>query len=580
MEGKARTTPQGDTAGNATTASVPGTTTDGMDPGVVATTSVVTAENASTSVATAGIGGPPQQVDQQETWRTNFYYNEVFTWSVTDAPGSILYTAQHSPQNNPFTTVLSQMYAGWAGGMQFRFIVAGSGVFGGRLVCAIIPPGIEIEPGLEVRQFPHVVIDARSLEPVTITMPDLRPNMYHPTGDPGLVPTLVVSVYNNLINPFGGTTNAIQVTVETKPSEDFEFVMVRAPSSKTVDSVSPAGLLTTPVLTGVGTDNRWNGQIVALQPVPGGFSTCNRHWNLNGSTFGWSSPRFTDIDHPRGSASYPGSSGTNVLEFWYAQTGTAADNPISQIAPDGFPDMSFVPFNGQNVPTGGWVGFGEVWNSANGTPYVGTVQAYELGFATGAPNNIQPATNTSGAQVVAKSIYAVANGQNQGTAGLFVLASGIISTPSGPAATTYTPQPNRIVNAPGTPAAAPIGRNVPIMFASVIRRTGDINAGAGSANGTQYGTGSQPLPVTIGLSLNNYSSALTPGQFFVWQLNFTSGFMEIGLSVDGYFYAGTGSLTTLIDLSELIDIRPVGPRPSTSTLVFNLGGAANGFSYV
>nr|QWT69400.1 polyprotein [Rabbit hemorrhagic disease virus 2] len=579
MEGKARAAPQGETAGTATTASVPGTTTDGMDPGVVATTSVVTTENASTSIATAGIGGPPQQMDQQETWRTNFYYNDVFTWSVADAPGNILYTVQHSPQNNPFTAVLSQMYAGWAGGMQFRFIVAGSGVFGGRLVAAVIPPGIEIGPGLEVRQFPHVVIDARSLEPVTITMPDLRPNMYHPTGNPGLVPTLVLSVYNNLINPFGGSTSAIQVTVETRPSEDFEFVMIRAPSSKTVDSISPADLLTTPVLTGVGTDNRWNGEIVGLQPVPGGFSTCNRHWNLNGSTYGWSSPRFAAIDHDRGNASFPGSSSSNVLELWYASAGSAADNPISQIAPDGFPDMSFVPFSGTTIPTAGWVGFGGIWNSSNGAPYVTTMQAYELGFATGVPSNPKPTTTTSGAQIVAKSIYGVANGINQTTAGLFVMASGVISTPNS-SATTYTPQPNRIVNAPGTPAAAPIGKNTPIMFASVVRRTGDINAEAGSTNGTQYGAGSQPLPVTIGLSLNNYSSALMPGQFFVWQLNFASGFMELGLSVDGYFYAGTGASATLIDLSDLVDIRPVGPRPSTSTLVYNLGGTTNGFSYV
>nr|QOE77884.1 capsid structural protein [Rabbit hemorrhagic disease virus] len=579
MEGKARTAPQGEAAGTATTASVPGTTTDGMDPGVVAATSVVTAENSSASVATAGIGGPPQQVDQQETWRTNFYYNDVFTWSVADAPGSILYTVQHSPQNNPFTAVLSQMYAGWAGGMQFRFIVAGSGVFGGRLVAAVIPPGIEIGPGLEVRQFPHVVIDARSLEPVTITMPDLRPNMYHPTGDPGLVPTLVLSVYNNLINPFGGSTNAIQVTVETRPSDDFEFVMIRAPSSKTVDSISPAGLITTPVLTGVGNDNRWNGQIVGLQPVPGGFSTCNRHWNLNGSTYGWSSPRFADIDHRRGSASYSGNNSTNVLQFWYANAGSAIDNPISQVAPDGFPDMSFVPFNSPNIPVAGWVGFGGIWNSNNGAPAATTVQAYELGFATGAPNNLQPTTNTSGAQTVAKSIYAVVTGTNQNPTGLFVMASGVISTPNANAV-TYTPQPDRIVTTPGTPAAAPVGKNTPIMFASVVRRTGDINAEAGSANGTQYGAGSQPLPVTVGLSLNNHSSALVPGQFFVWQLTFASGFMEIGLSVDGYFYAGTGASTTLIDLTELIDVRPVGPRPSKSTLVFNLGGTTNGFSYV
>nr|CAD1814635.1 capsid protein [Rabbit hemorrhagic disease virus] len=579
MEGKARAAPQGDTAGTATTASVPGTTTDGMDPGVVATTSVVTAENSSASIATAGIGGPPQQVDQQETWRTNFYYNDVFTWSVADAPGSILYTVQHSPQNNPFTAVLSQMYAGWAGGMQFRFIVAGSGVFGGRLVAAVIPPGIEIGPGLEVRQFPHVVIDARSLEPVTITMPDLRPNMYHPTGDPGLVPTLVLSVYNNLINPFGGSTSAIQVTVETRPSEDFEFVMIRAPSSKTVDSISPAGLLTTPVLAGVGNDNRWNGQIVGLQPVPGGFSTCNRHWNLNGSTYGWSSPRFADIDHQRGSASYSGNNATNVLQFWYANAGSAIDNPVSQVAPDGFPDMSFVPFNGPGIPAAGWVGFGAIWVSNSGAPNVTTVQAYELGFATGAPGNPQPTTNTSGSQIVAKSIYAVVTGTTQNPAGLFAMASGVISTPNANAI-TYTPQPDRIVTTPGTPAAAPVGKNTPIMFASIVRRTGDVNAAAGSANGTQYGTGSQPLPVTIGLSLNNYSSALMPGQFFVWQLTFASGFMEIGLSVDGYFYAGTGASTTLIDLTELIDVRPVGPRPSKSTLVFNLGGAANGFSYV
>nr|AGT48596.1 capsid protein [Rabbit hemorrhagic disease virus] len=579
MEGKARAAPQGEAVGTATTASVPGTTTDGMDPGVVATTSVVTAENSSASIATPRIGGPPLQVDQQDTWRTNFYYNDVFTWSVADAPGSILYTVQHSPQNNPFTAVLSQMYAGWAGGMQFRFIVAGSGVFGGRLVAAVIPPGIEIGPGLEVRQFPHVVIDARSLEPVTITMPDLRPNMYHPTGDPGLVPTLVLSVYNNLINPFGGSTSAIQVTVETRPSEDFEFVMIRAPSSKTVDSISPAGLLTTPVLTGVGNDNRWNGQIVGLQPVPGGFSTCNRHWNLNGSTYGWSSPRFADIDHRSGSASYPGSNATNVLQFWYANAGSAVDNPISQVAPNGFPDMSFVPFNGPGIPAAGWVGFGAIWNSNSGAPNVTTVQAYELGFATGAPGNLQPTTNTSGAQTVAKSIYAVVTGTSQNPSGLFVMASGIISTPNANAI-TYTPQPDRIVTTPGTPAAAPVGKNTPIMFASVVRRTGDVNATAGSTNGTQYGTGSQPLPVTIGLSLNNYSSALMPGQFFVWQLTFASGFMEIGLSVDGYNYAGTGASTTLIDLTELIDVRPVGPRPSKSTLVFNLGGAANGFSYV
>nr|QCC62366.1 polyprotein [Hare calicivirus Australia-1] len=575
MEGK----PRADAPGTATTASVPGTTTDGMDPGAVANTDVVTADNVTASVATAGIGGPPQQASPQESWRVNFFYNDVFTWSVTDAPGNILYTVQHSPQNNPFTSVLSQMYAGWAGGMQFRFIVAGSGIFGGRLVCAIIPPGIEIQPGLEVRQFPHVVIDARSLEPVTITMPDLRPEMYHPTGDPGLVPTLVVSVYNNLINPFGGTTSAIQVTVETRPAEDFEFVLIRAPSSRTVESASPAGLLTTPVLTGAGSDNRWGAQIVGLQPVPGGFSTSNRHWNLNGSTYGWSSPRFSDIDHPSGNASYPSGGATNTIETWYAAVGTATNNPISSIAPDGFPDIAAQPFSGTTIPTGTWVGFGEVWNASNGTPYTGTVQAYEVGFATGAPNNIRPTTTTTGAQLVAKSIYGVAVAQNQ-TAGLFILSTGIIATP-GPQATTYTPQPNAIVTTPGTPTATPVGRNVPIMFSAVVRRAGDINAGAGSSNGTQYGVGSQPLSVTLGLSLTNYSSALQPGQFFVWQLNFASGFMEIGINTDGYFYAGTGSLAAMIDLTELIDVRPVGVRPNTSTLVFNLAGAAaTGFAYV
>nr|CAP70085.1 capsid protein [European brown hare syndrome virus] len=575
MEGK----PRADAPGTATTASVPGTTTDGMDPGVVASTDVVTADNVAASVATAGIGGPPQQASPQESWRVNFFYNDVFTWSVSDAPGSILYTVQHSPQNNPFTQVLSQMYAGWAGGMQFRFIVAGSGIFGGRLVCAIIPPGIQIQPGLEVRQFPHVVIDARSLEPVTITMPDLRPEMYHPTGNPGLVPTLVVSVYNNLINPFGGTTSAIQVTVETRPSEDFEFVLIRAPSSRTVESVNPSWLLTTPVLTGAGSDNRWGAPIVGLQPVPGGFSTCNRHWNMNGETYGWSSPRFDDIDHPSGNVSYPTGSATNTIETWYANAGTATTNPISNIAPDGFPDMGAIPFSGTTIPTGAWVGFGQVWNASNGTPYVGTVQAYELGFANGAPSNIRPVTTTTGAQLVAKSIYGVAIAQNQSSAGIFFMSKGMVSTP-GTAATTYTPQPSAIVTTPGTPVAAPIGKNTPIMFSAVVRRTGDVNAGPGSDNGTQYGVGSQPLSVTLGLSLTNYSSALQPGQFFVWQLNFASGFMEIGLNTDGYFYAGTGAYSGMIELTDLIDVRPVGVRPNTSTLVFNLAGVANtGYSY-
>nr|AAC16028.1 capsid protein [Feline calicivirus] len=250
---------------------------------------VIAEPSAQMSTATDMATG--KSVDSE--WEAFFSFHTSVNWSTSETQGKILFKQSLGPLLNPYLSHLAKLYVAWSGSVEVRFSISGSGVFGGKLAAIVIPPGIEPVQSTSMLQYPHVLFDARQVDPVIFSIPDLRSTLYHLTSDTDTT-SLVIMVYNDLINPYANDSNSSGciVTVERKPGPDFKFHLLKPPGSMLTHGSVPSDLI--PKSSSLWNGNRYWSDITDFVTRPFVFQA-NRHFDFNQETAGWSTPRFRPI---------------------------------------------------------------------------------------------------------------------------------------------------------------------------------------------------------------------------------------------------------------------------------------------
>nr|WBB27599.1 major capsid protein [Feline calicivirus] len=278
----------------------------------------------SAQMATAADMASGKSVDSE--WENFFSFHTSVNWGTTETQGKILFKQSLGPLLNPYLSHLAKLYVAWSGSIEVRFSISGSGVFGGKLAAIVVPPGIEPVQSTSMLQYPHVLFDARQVEPVIFSIPDLRSTLYHLMSDTDTT-SLVIMVYNDLINPYANDSNSSGciVTVETKPGPDFKFHLLKPPGSMLTHGSVPSDLI--PKSSSLWIGNRFWSDITDFVIRPFVFQA-NRHFDFNQETAGWSTPRFRPIT-------------INISQNDGAKLGTAiATDYIVPGIPDGWPDTT------------------------------------------------------------------------------------------------------------------------------------------------------------------------------------------------------------------------------------------------
>nr|AAB87081.1 capsid protein [Feline calicivirus] len=250
---------------------------------------VIAEPNAQMSAAADMASG--KSVDSE--WEAFFSFHTSVNWSTSETQGKILFKQSLGPLLNPYLTHLAKLYVAWSGSIDVRFSISGSGVFGGKLAAIVVPPGIEPVQSTSMLQYPHVLFDARQVDPVIFSIPDLRSTLCHLMSDTDTT-SLVIMIYNDLINPYANDSNSSGciVTVETKPGPDFKFHLLKPPGSMLTHGSVPSDLI--PKTSSLWVGNRHWIDITGFVTRPFVFQA-NRHFDFNQETAGWSTPRFRPI---------------------------------------------------------------------------------------------------------------------------------------------------------------------------------------------------------------------------------------------------------------------------------------------
>nr|P27405.1 RecName: Full=Capsid protein; AltName: Full=Coat protein; Short=CP; AltName: Full=VP1; Contains: RecName: Full=Protein 40k; Flags: Precursor [Feline calicivirus strain Japanese F4]BAA14371.1 unnamed protein product [Feline calicivirus] len=294
----------------------------------------------SAQMSTAADMASGKSVDSE--WEAFFSFHTSVNWSTSETQGKILFKQSLGPLLNPYLEHLSKLYVAWSGSIEVRFSISGSGVFGGKLAAIVVPPGVDPVQSTSMLQYPHVLFDARQVEPVIFTIPDLRSTLYHVMSDTDTT-SLVIMVYNDLINPYANDSNSSGciVTVETKPGPDFKFHLLKPPGSVLTHGSIPSDLI--PKSSSLWIGNRYWTDITDFVIRPFVFQA-NRHFDFNQETAGWSTPRFRPI-----TITISEKNGSKL------GIGVATDYIIPGI-PDGWPDTTIadklIPAGDYSITTG------------------------------------------------------------------------------------------------------------------------------------------------------------------------------------------------------------------------------------
>nr|UYU26114.1 polyprotein [Sapovirus GV] len=240
------------------------------------------AQRAELAIATGAVSS-----NVPESVRRCYALLRTVPWNTRQPQGTLLTAVSLHPNINPYTSHLSQMYAGWGGSMEVRVTVSGSGLYAGKLLCGVLPPGIEPTTVLNPGVLPHAMVDARLTDPAVFNLPDVRAVDYHRTDGEESTVTLGIWVMQPLINPFGSTeaVSTAWVSIETMPGADFDLCLLKPPQQRMANGASPDSLLPRRLQRHRG--NRAGGFIVGAVIV-GSANQINRHFSATGTTLGWS----------------------------------------------------------------------------------------------------------------------------------------------------------------------------------------------------------------------------------------------------------------------------------------------------
>nr|AAY44309.1 capsid protein [Feline calicivirus] len=498
---------------------------------------VIAEPNSQMSVAADMATG--KSVDSE--WEAFFSFHTSVNWSTSETQGKILFKQSLGPLLNPYLSHLAKLYVAWSGSVEVRFSISGSGVFGGKLAAIVVPPGIEPVQSTSMLQYPHVLFDARQVEPVIFAIPDLRSTLYHLMSDTDTT-SLVIMVYNDLINPYANDSNSSGciVTVETKPGPDFKFHLLKPPGSMLTHGSVPSDLI--PRTSSLWIGNRFWSDITDFVIRPFVFQA-NRHFDFNQETAGWSAPRFRPLTIT-----------ISVKQSAKLGTGIATDYIVPGI-PDGWPDTT-IP--GELTPAGDYAitngtgndittaaGYDSAEVITNNTEFRGMYICGSLQRAWGDKKISNTAFITTGtvegnklipSNIIDPTKIAVfqdthAN-QSVQTSDDTLAILGYTGIGEGPIGSDR----DRVVRINILPETGARGGNHPIFYKNTIK-LGYVIRSMDVFN-------SQILHTSRQLSLNNY--LLSPDSFAVYRIIDSNGsWFDIGIDSDGFSFVGVSSIGKL-----------------------------------
>nr|QZA82898.1 capsid protein [Feline calicivirus] len=493
----------------------------------------------SSQMSTAADMATGKTVDSE--WEAFFSFHTSVNWSTSETQGKILFKQSLGPLLNPYLTHLSKLYVAWSGSVEVRFSISGSGVFGGKLAAIVVPPGIDPVQSTSMLQYPHVLFDARQVEPVIFSIPDLRSTLYHLMSDTDTT-SLVIMVYNDLINPYANDSNSSGciVTVETKPGPDFKFHLLKPPGSMLTHGSVPSDLI--PKSSSLWIGNRHWSDISDFIIRPFVFQA-NRHFDFNQETAGWSTPRYRPMTV---TISVKGGAKLGI--------GVATDYIVPGI-PDGWPDTT-IP--SELVPAGDYAITDQTNNDIttaasydaaleikNNTNFRGMYVCGSLQRAWGDKKISATAFVTTGTVEGNKLIPSNTIDQTKIAIYQDTHANKEVQTSDDTLALLgYTgigedaigADRDRVVRISVLPEAGPRGGNHPIFYKNTIK-LGYVIRSIDVFN-------SQILHTSRQLSLNNY--LLSPDSFAVYRITDSNGsWFDIGIDSEGFSFVGVSSIGKL-----------------------------------
>nr|BAI82417.2 ORF1 polyprotein [Sapovirus swine/TYMPo239/08/JP] len=271
-----------------------------------------------------------------ECVRSCFALLRTIPWNSRQPQGTLLTSVSLHPDINPYTKHLAQMFAGWGGAMDVRVTISGSGMFAGKIICGILPPGVDPtlvnDPGV----LPHALVDARITEPACFNIPDIRPVDYHRTDGQEATATLGIWVLQPLVNPFSTeVVSTAWISLETRPGGDFDLCLMKPPGQVMENGASPATLLPRRLQRARG--NRVGGHITGIVIV-GTARQVNRHFTAIGTTFGWSTAPYEPMQCAFGSVHNGTENQPKVGYLW--EVGADHRGPLFPNIPNHWPDFA------------------------------------------------------------------------------------------------------------------------------------------------------------------------------------------------------------------------------------------------
>lgn len=493
----------------------------------------------SSQMSTAADMATGKTVDSE--WEAFFSFHTSVNWSTAETQGKILFKQNLGPLLNPYLEHIAQLYVAWSGSVEVRFSISGSGVFGGKLAAIVVPPGVQPVQSTSMLQYPHVLFDARQVEPVIFTVPDLRSTLYHLMSDTDTT-GLVIMVYNDLINPYASEANSSGciITVETKPGPDFKFHLLKPPGSMLVHGSVPSNLI--PKTSSLWMGNRYWSDITDFVIRPSVFQA-NRHFDFKQETAGWSSPRFRPIT-------------ITISQKDGAKIGNAvATDYIVPGIPDGWPDTTIetelTPAGDYAITQGNGndIDSAQEYDSAtvikNNTNFRGMYICGALqrawgdkkisntGFITTGDltgNKVKPNNIISHDRLVVYQDNHV--GKDVQTSDITLALLGY----TGIGEEAIGADRDRVVRINILPEVSARGGNHPIYYKNTVK-LGYVVRSIDVFN-------SQILHTSRQLALNNY--LLDPDSFAVYRITDSNGsWFDIGIDYSGFSFVGVSSIGTL-----------------------------------
>lgn len=514
-----------------------------MDSGAVGADAAAPAPPISAAPASGMVGAlvaEPQSGPSAEQWRTAYTLYGTVSWNANAGPGTILTVGRLGPGMNPYTTHMAAMYGGWAGGMDIRVSIAGSGFIGGMLAVAAVPPGVDPE-AVNILRMPHILLDARGGAPLEITLEDIRTTIFHTMGDNNTA-SIVIAVMTALINPLGSDALAVTVQLETRPAEDFCFYSLLPPTSS-VAAADPTTLLTRVALA-TSPETRFFTGVLGILGLPSNPSV-NRVFDVNSRTRGWSLPIQASSVF-MANADNAANSGTVMVQS------AVPANPLSNVLPDGFPD--FIPEQ-ETSYMGGAVLAGQVLPHPNDTPNFYRLVPVVRGDSTAAVNVIPGVYNRVYLMNTTNEtdVSATEEVRYNGIQGIFGRASSSSRTVQ--VAQGYVPQVDRVIRPSGFAGIGQQGPNVPIGFAGTMP---NFNATTGGADDLIPVWG--PTLAHCAAILAGTSFDLNENSMFVFSISTDTHTFEIGMMANGTWLGPAQLSGTGITWREVISVTFMGTR--------------------